>query len=62
MGGSLYAIQVDVASSSGLTKSLFEEHGVVVRPFSLSEDVQTIRVSPNLFNTADELERLFDLV
>ena len=62
LGGSLYAVQVEGVHSSEFAKSLFEDHGIVVRPFALADDVQTLRISPNLFSTEEDLLALFEAI
>lgn len=59
LGGSLYAIEVP-GNSSQLAKQLFAEHGLVFRPFTIN-GVHTVRLSPNVFTTEDEIARFFEL-
>ena len=58
-GAALYAIGVETPSRQ-LFEQLFREHGYVVRPFE-TEHLNTLRLSPNLFNTIEEIEGLLDL-
>ena len=60
LGGSLYAIEIEGRNSNDLFKRLFEEHGFVFRPFQL-DGLNTVRLSPNVVNTEDEIARFFDL-
>ena len=59
LAGSLFIVEVKGEKTSDLAKRLFKEHGFVFRPF---DQYSTIRLSPNLFNTTDELDQLFDLI
>lgn len=59
LSGSLFVIEVTGVKTSELAKKLFESHGFVFRPF---DGYSTIRISPNLLNTKDELEELFSLI
>lgn len=61
MGGSLYAIEVKGVKSADLARVMFEEHGFVFRPFEIG-DVQTVRLSPNVFTPEDEIARFFELL
>lgn len=60
LAGSLYAVEVDGAAGE-LAGRLFQDHGVVVRPFE-TPGLNTLRLSPNVANTPDELDRLFELL
>lgn len=59
LGASL--IGVGVPGDSGeLARRLFADHGIVVRPFNV-EGRSSARLSPNLFNTEEEIDRFFEL-
>lgn len=60
LGAALYAIEVS-EESSALFQRLFEEHGFVFRPFS-QQGLNTIRLSPNVGNSTEDLDRLFALL
>lgn len=59
LSGSLFVVELTGVKTSDLAKELFELHGFVIRPF---DQYSTIRISPNVFNTTEELDALFDLV
>ncbi len=51
----LFAIEFDGISSADAFRRLFEEHGFVFRAFG--GDLNTARISPNVMNTEDEIDR-----
>lgn len=59
LGGSLFVVEVKNHKPSELAQNLFKNHGFVFRPF---DAYSTIRISPNYFNTKDELDELFSLI
>ncbi|MBO6621631.1 MAG: aminotransferase class V-fold PLP-dependent enzyme [Balneola sp.] len=59
LSGSLFVVEIKDTKTSELAKSLFKKHGFVFRPFDAHS---TIRISPNLFNTVEELDELFSLI
>jgi len=59
LSGSLFVIEIKNEKPSILSKKLFQDKGFVFRPF---DQHSTIRISPNVFNTTEELDELFDLV
>lgn len=60
MGGSLYAIEIKDRKSGEVFQQLNQNHGYVFRPFSDGK-LNTVRLSPNLFNTKEEIARFFEL-
>ena len=58
LGSSLVAVGLERARAEEVSEMLFRRHGVVVRPFP-DEGLNTLRISPNLMNTEEELEGLF---
>ncbi len=60
LGSSIYAIEVHGRRSDRLARRMFEESGIVVRAFS-TDDLNTVRLSPNVITTERELDRFFDL-
>ena len=60
LGGSLYAVEIQGRKSSALFQQLFKEHGLVFRPFE-AQGLNTVRLSPNVFNTEEEIALFFDL-
>lgn len=59
LSGSLFVIEVQNEKPSELSNRLFNNHGIVFRPF---DGYSTIRISPNLSNTEEEIRRLFELI
>lgn len=60
-GAALYGVGVPEGSARKLARALFEEDGVVVRPFERPAG-EHLRLSPNLANGVDHLDRFFDAV
>lgn len=54
---SLHAVDIGERPAAAVAQSLFENHGIVVRPFEIGE-VNFLRVSPNLNNTPEDIDRL----
>jgi selenocysteine lyase/cysteine desulfurase len=46
---------------STVSERIFREHGIVVRPFP-QPGLNSLRVSPNLMNTEEEMSRLFSIL
>ncbi|NNE35456.1 MAG: aminotransferase class V-fold PLP-dependent enzyme, partial [Rhodothermales bacterium] len=61
LGGALYAIETRGKKSAEVSARIFSDHGFVVRPFAMG-DVNTLRVSPNVTNTIDELQQFLEVV
>ncbi len=61
LSGALYAVEVQGKNSRQLSERLFAEHGFVLRPFA-TDGLQTLRVSPNIANSRDDLDRLLALL
>lgn len=59
LSAALYAVEVRGEKSQDVFQKLYREHGFVVRPFSTGE-LETVRLSPNVANTVDDVERFFD--
>ncbi len=59
LSGSLFVIEIKNQKPSDLALKLFENNGYVFRSF---DQYSTIRISPNLVNTENEISRLFDLI
>lgn len=59
LSGSLFIVELKNEQPSILSKKLFKENGFVFRPF---DQHSTIRISPNVFNTTEELDELFELI
>lgn len=57
LSAALYAVEVVGGDSAKIAGRLFTDQGIVVRPFA-TEELNAVRVSPNLANNAADLERL----
>ena len=57
-GGSLFAIEAEGHSSEDLFKRLYEERGIVFRAFR-TDDLNTMRISPNVACTEDDITAFF---
>ncbi|MBU1190059.1 MAG: aminotransferase class V-fold PLP-dependent enzyme [Gammaproteobacteria bacterium] len=60
LGASLFAIGLRNGQAEATAQRLYQQHGVVVRPFA-TPGLNSLRVSPNVFNTTRELRRLMHL-
>ncbi len=60
LSASLYAVGLNRGRSSDVAERLFAEHQIVVRPFG-TLGLNSLRVSPNVFNTESEIDRFVDL-
>jgi len=61
MGSSLYALEIRGKPSTDVFESMYSDHGFVFRAFRTPQ-LNTVRISPNVFNTEEEIERFFALV
>ncbi|WP_018127845.1 aminotransferase class V-fold PLP-dependent enzyme [Balneola vulgaris] len=59
LSGSLFVIELKHKKPSTFSNEIFNQHGVVLRPF---DNHSTIRVSPNSMNTKSEIDTLFKLI
>lgn len=59
LGGSLYALEISGEKASEYAARVYSDHGIVLRPF---DNLNTIRISPNVFNTEAEIEKVFELI
>jgi selenocysteine lyase/cysteine desulfurase len=60
LSGSLYAIEIKNMKSGEFFQNMFDKHGFVFRPFE-NMGLNTVRISPNLMNTEEELNRFFEV-
>lgn len=60
LGGSLVAVEIRDKNVSELAGAMFRDHGFVFRAFR-AQGLNTVRLSPNLFNTEEEIARFFEL-
>jgi selenocysteine lyase/cysteine desulfurase len=61
MGGILMSMGLERGGASDASRMLFEEHGIVVRPFP-QPGLDALRISPNLMNTEEEMTRLVSIL
>lgn len=61
LGGGLYGVGVPEGRARELATALFDEERIVLRPFSRAAG-DHLRLSPNLANDADQLDRFFEAV
>jgi len=61
MGAMLVAVGLGKRRADEVSSVLYEEHGIFVRPFP-AEGLNSLRVSPNLMNTDQELDRLVSIL
>ncbi len=61
LSAALWAIEVEGESSQQTFDRLFRDHGYVFRAFDLP-DLNTLRISPNVANTEDDINRLMALL
>ena len=60
MSASLFAVEVRDKVSTEVSQSMYQDHGFVFRPFR-TQGLNTLRISPNVYNTEDEIARFFEL-
>jgi selenocysteine lyase/cysteine desulfurase len=61
LGASLVGIEVRGRPVAPLSDALYREYGIVLRPFP-QPGLNSLRVSPNLMNTRDEILRLVEIL
>ena len=61
LSASLFAVEIDGKISSEVSETMYRDHGFVFRPFHIS-DLNTLRISPNIFNTEEEIVRFFEII
>jgi selenocysteine lyase/cysteine desulfurase len=55
---SLFALEIRGISSADVFDRLYREGGFVFRPFQ-TQNLNTIRISPNVYNSEEEIDRFF---
>ncbi len=60
MSASLFAVEVRDKVSTEVSQSMYQDYGFVFRPFR-TQGLNTLRISPNVYNTEDEIARFFEL-
>lgn len=61
VGSPVISIEIKNADCNQLAKSLFRDHQIVVRPFKIGQQ-DTIRISPNIYTSASEIDQFFNVV
>jgi selenocysteine lyase/cysteine desulfurase len=56
----LFAVEIRGIDSEAVFRHMFEQHDFVFRPFQ-TQGLNTVRISPNIYNSEEEIERFFDL-
>lgn len=59
LSAALWAVEVEGQPSAEVFQRLFRDHGFVFRPFS-TLGLNTLRISPNVMNGTEDLDRLLD--
>jgi selenocysteine lyase/cysteine desulfurase len=59
LSASLYALEIRGVDSQAAFDYLYGEHGFVFRPFD-TQALDTVRISPNIYNSDEEIARFFD--
>ncbi len=59
LSASVYALEIQGRQSRAVFDKLYHDYGFVFRPFA-TQGLNTIRISPNVYNTEAEIERFFD--
>ena len=61
LSSALYAIELTDKTVLNFNREIYQNHGVVLRPFG-GEELNTLRISPNIMNTTEEIDQLFGLI
>ena len=61
LGGSLYAVEIEGKDSREVFDTMWKKHRFVFRAFH-APGVNTLRISPNVFNTEAEIDHHFDVL
>jgi selenocysteine lyase/cysteine desulfurase len=60
LSASLFALEIQETSSQAAFEQMYGEHGFVFRAFR-AQGLNTVRISPNVYNTEEEIERFFQV-
>ncbi len=58
---SLFALEIRGTDSQDVFDFMYREHGFVFRPFH-NQGLNTVRISPNVYNTEEEVGRFFEVL
>ena len=61
LASAVVSISLQQANAGEVAKRLFEKHQVVVRPFK-AKNINAIRVSPNVYTTFEEIDKLLEIL
>jgi selenocysteine lyase/cysteine desulfurase len=61
LAASLYALEIDDSDSRAVFDRMYRENGVVFRAFR-TQGLNTVRISPNVVNTEEEIDRFVEAV
>ncbi len=61
LSASLYALEIAGVQSQTAFEHMYGQHKFVFRPFA-TQGLNTVRISPNIYNTEDEIARFFELL
>jgi len=61
LSASLFALEVRGVQSADLFERMYRDHGFVFRAFN-TQGLNTVRISPNVYDTEDEIEKFFEAV
>jgi selenocysteine lyase/cysteine desulfurase len=60
LSASLFAVEIRGKNSTEVFQTMYRDHGFVFRPFR-TQSLNTLRISPNVYNTEEEIARFFEL-
>lgn len=60
-GSAVMLLELSSRNANQIAKSLFQQHGIVVRAFKSSKR-NAVRVSPNVYTTLAEIDQLFEVL
>jgi selenocysteine lyase/cysteine desulfurase len=61
LSASLFAVEIDGKNSNEVSETMYRDNGFVFRPFH-TDELNTLRISLNTFNTEDEIVHFFEIV
>lgn len=61
LSSSLFALEIKGKDSPDVFNEMYRDHGFVFRAFKTSE-LNTVRISPNVFTTDDEINQFFEVI
>jgi selenocysteine lyase/cysteine desulfurase len=61
LSASLFAVEIEGKNSNEVSETMYRDNGFVFRPFH-TDELNTLRISLNTFNTEDEIVHFFEIV